>query len=178
MRRWTLTPFFVLGAEPEGAEEGLGYIVPWHSAAFLPVSVYSFVEKPDQRHAMKLINDGALWNTFIISGSVRSLLRLFEPRYDGEIAEFRAALKNPRSYPNARLMELYERLGCEDFSKDILERKADAIRVLRMPACGWSDLGTPYRLEQTARAHYSAPELTQDYLDLTRQFGHGDHRSR
>jgi mannose-1-phosphate guanylyltransferase len=163
---------FLLGAEPEGAEEGLGYIVPWHSAASLPVGVYSFVEKPDQRQAVRLMNEGALWNTFIISGSVRSLLKLFEPVFSEEIGEFRAALANssPAAKPSARLSALYQKLSYVDFSKSILEHKAGSIQVLRLPACGWSDLGTPQRLEQTARAHCSAPELTHDYLDLTRQF--------
>jgi mannose-1-phosphate guanylyltransferase len=164
---------FLLGAEPEGAEEGLGYIVPWHSAASLPVSVYSFVENPDERQAVRLVNEGALWNTFIISGSVRALLKLFEPLFTEEIAEFRAALgdlaRAPKSY--ARLTALYQRLSYVDFSKSILEHKAGSIQVLRLPACGWTDLGTAQKLEQTARAHYSAPALTQDYLDLTRQFG-------
>jgi mannose-1-phosphate guanylyltransferase len=163
---------FLLGAEPEGAEEGLGYIVPWHSAALLPVGVYSFVEKPDQRQALKLMNEGALWNTFIISGSVRSLLKLFEPRFSEEIDEFRLALADAPNGPasNVRLSALYEKLSAVDFSKAILEQKANSIQVLRLPACGWSDLGTAQRLEQTARAHYSAPQLTHDYLDLTRQF--------
>jgi mannose-1-phosphate guanylyltransferase len=163
---------FLLGAEPEEAEEELGYIVPWHSAALLPVSVYSFVEKPDQRQALKLMNDGALWNTFIIGGTVRSLLNLFEPEFFDEISEFRAALADslPAPAANPRLSELYARLLSVDFSKTILERKTSGVQVLRLPACGWSDLGTPQRLEQTARAHYSAPELTHDYLDLTRQF--------
>jgi mannose-1-phosphate guanylyltransferase len=158
---------FLLGAEPEEAEEELGYIVPWHSAALLPVSVYSFVEKPDQRQAMKLMNEGALWNTFTISGSVRSLLALFEAQFSKEIGEFRAALAGA---PPAQLSALYEKLSYVDFSKAILEREANSVQVLRLPACGWSDLGTPQRLEQTARAYYSAPELTHDYLDLTRQF--------
>ena len=163
---------FLLGAEPEAAEEELGYIVPWHSAALLPVGVYSFVEKPDQRQASKLMNEGALWNTFIISGSVRSLLKLFEPEFSDQVGEFRAALANSSASPasNARLSALYEKLAYVDFSKAILEHKANSIQVLRLPACGWSDLGTPQRLEQTARAHYSAPELTHEYLDLTRQF--------
>jgi mannose-1-phosphate guanylyltransferase len=163
---------FLLGAEPEEAEEELGYIVPWHSTALLPVSVYSFVEKPDQRQALKLMNEGALWNTFIISGSVRSLLRLFEPRFSDEIRAFRAAVAAeplPSPSPDARFSALYEKLAYVDFSKAILEREANSVQVLRLPACGWSDLGTPQRLEQTARAYYSAPELTHDYLDLTRR---------
>ena len=163
---------FLLGAEPEGAEEDLGYIVPWHSSELLPVSVYSFVEKPDQRQALKLMNDGALWNTFIISGTVGSLMRLFEPEFSREIGAFRAALADsPRGQAaSARLAALYETLPSMDFSKSILERKADSIQVLRLPVCGWSDLGTPQRLEQTARAHFAAPALTHDYLDLTRRF--------
>ena len=36
-----------------------------------------------------------------------------------------------------------------DFSRDVLEGQESRLRVLTVPACGWSDLGTPRRVADT-----------------------------
>jgi hypothetical protein len=36
-----------------------------------------------------------------------------------------------------------------DFSRDVLEGQESLLRVLTVPACGWSDLGTPRRVAET-----------------------------
>ena len=38
-----------------------------------------------------------------------------------------------------------------DFSRDVLEVCSSSLRLVRVPACGWSDLGTPKRVAQTLR---------------------------
>ncbi len=38
-----------------------------------------------------------------------------------------------------------------DFSRDLLEGHEAALSVLPVPACGWSDLGTPHRVGETLR---------------------------
>jgi mannose-1-phosphate guanylyltransferase len=50
---------------------------------------------------------------------------------------------------HVRLAQLYEELPPSDFSRDILQRSPDLLRVLTVPACGWSDLGTPRRVVET-----------------------------
>lgn len=40
---------------------------------------------------------------------------------------------------------------CSLGHSDILQRSTDSLRVLRVPACGWSDLGTPHRVIETVR---------------------------
>jgi mannose-1-phosphate guanylyltransferase len=81
-------PIYLLGAVPQGPHDQLGYIVPWHDTMLMPTGVYEFVERPDVRHARKLINAGGLWNTFIFGGNVPSLIKLFRPRFDAAIASF------------------------------------------------------------------------------------------
>ena len=51
----------------------------------------------------------------------------------------------------AALGELYERLPNLDFSRDVLEGAEDTLRVLAVPGCGWSDLGTPQRVVECVR---------------------------
>jgi len=48
--------------------------------------------------------------------------------------------------------QAYARLQVSDLSPDVLDRSTDSLRVLPVPPCGWSDLGTPERLARcTAR---------------------------
>jgi hypothetical protein len=72
------------------------------------------------------------------------------------------------------LEELYSRLPSLDFSRDILQGIESYLEVLSVPACGWSDLGTPRRIRevlhrwpqpQTATPHsaQSAPFVLADH---------------
>jgi mannose-1-phosphate guanylyltransferase len=132
---------FLLGAVPQGPHDQLGYIVPWLDAMLMPTGVYEFVERPDVHRARKLINAGGLWNTFIFGGSVASLIRLFCPIFDDTIADLRAALQSERIEPN--LARCYDRLTPVDFSRDLLARQTDNLRVLRLLRCGWWPLKSP-----------------------------------
>jgi hypothetical protein len=87
---------------------------------------------------------GALWNIFIIAASIRTLLTLYSPSFDATIAAMRDA-------DGRDLEELYRTLPHIDFSRDILEGNEAKLRVLTVPRCGWTDLGTPDRIGLLAR---------------------------
>jgi hypothetical protein len=55
------------------------------------------------------------------------------------------------------LIDLYLRERSVDFSRDIAQRYGAVFRVLRVPACAWTDLGTVQRVTKTLLA---APQLT------------------
>ena len=66
----------------------------------------------------------------------------------------------PRERPDRRLADrqlararssLYDRLPELDFSRDLLEGRAADLCVLRVPPCGWSDLGTPRRVGEIVK---------------------------
>jgi mannose-1-phosphate guanylyltransferase len=134
-------PVYLLGALPQGPHDQLGYIIPWHDAILMPTGVYEFVERPDIHRARRLINAGGLWNTFIFGGCIASLLRLFPPRFDATIADFRAALQS--QHIALDLTRLYDRLTPADFSQELLARQTDQLRVLRLLRCGWWPLKAP-----------------------------------
>ena len=48
--------------------------------------VLRFIEKPNAIRARVLLDDGALWNVFIMAASVRTLLSLFDSRFAATIA--------------------------------------------------------------------------------------------
>jgi mannose-1-phosphate guanylyltransferase len=134
-------PVYLLGALPQGPHDQLGYIVPWHDAILMPTGVYEFVERPDVHRARRLINAGGLWNTFIFGGCIASLIRLFPPRFDATIADFRAALQS--DHTELELALLYDRLMPIDFSQELLARQTDQLKVLRLLRCGWWPLKAP-----------------------------------
>jgi mannose-1-phosphate guanylyltransferase len=134
-------PVYLLGALPQGPHDQLGYIIPWHDAILMPTGVYEFVERPDVHRARKLINAGGLWNTFIFGGCIASLIRLFPPKFDATIAEFRSVLQS--DHMELDLARLYDRLAPVDFSQDLLVRQTDQLRVLRLLRCGWWPLKAP-----------------------------------
>jgi len=72
---------------------------------------------------------------------------------------------------------LYDRLPELDFSRDILQRSPELLRVMTVPACGWSDLGTPRRVVETVRRLRSTSDASAQmpaaaFLDLAAQAVH------
>jgi mannose-1-phosphate guanylyltransferase len=167
---------YMLGAEPDHPDHALGYIVPSEDRRDAAAGVVRFEETPTTERARDLIRQGALWNTFILAGSVRVLLDLFEGHFVSTIEDMRRALDLAESelVGPVALELLYVDLESHDFSRDVLERHEQMLQVLRVPSCGWTDLGTRKRVEETVRSLgrvrspvstiHSAPRAR--YLDL------------
>ena len=168
----------LLGFEPEAADPELGYIVAADKAAPGIGTVSRFVEKPSAAAARALIESGGLWNSFIFAARGETLLRAFEARCAETISEMRHILERPAngSLRQMRLVDLYQRLPEIDFSRDILQQSTARLEVLKVPSCGWSDLGTPLRVAEAVRRDRSigrgAPMATphaRGFLDLAAQ---------
>jgi mannose-1-phosphate guanylyltransferase len=145
---------YLLGAEPDHPDQELGYVVPSAQRRDAAAGVVRFAEKPTTEKARALIREGALWNTFIIAGSLRALLSLFEGHFVSTVRAMRHALDPVKSefIGPVALELLYADLESHDFSRDVLERHEQMLQVLRVPSCGWTDLGTPKRVEETIRS--------------------------
>jgi mannose-1-phosphate guanylyltransferase len=144
----------LLGIEPEEPDPELGYIVPGDRSGGGTFEVAEFVEKPTAARARELIDNGALWNAFIVAASAQTLLRLLEDRFAEIVREMRDAVRRDLCRPANAIAtaELYERLPALDFSRHVLGNGRDAsLRVLPVPQCGWSDLGTSRRVAETVR---------------------------
>jgi hypothetical protein len=74
-----------------------------------------------------------------MAASVNTLLGLF----DGRFATAMAAMRGDGS-----LDKIYENLRSLDFSRDVLQGRESMLKVLTVPQCGWTDLGTPQRVGQ------------------------------
>lgn len=154
----------LLGMTAEEADPELGYIVA-EDAGDVSV-VRDFVEKPDAATARALIARGGMWNSFIFAANGQSLLRRFEQTCPDLVGEMRHIVTRTPASALSRLAELYARSPSIDFSRDILQHSTDSLRVLRVPACGWSDLGTPRRVIETVRRIKSqASEFASSHAD-------------
>jgi len=144
----------LLGFEPDHVDTELGYIVPEHAQDGMFPAVSRFVEKPPAAEARQLIRQGALWNAFIIAADAATLLRLFERRCPEVVAKMRRLIQlEPKNeFPSGSLSELYDELPDLDFSRDILQGQERHLRMLAVPECGWSDLGTPERVAAALHA--------------------------
>ncbi len=146
--RWRFDETVLLGLQPEEADPELGYIVAGRSDGRGARRVEQFVEKPPCTKASELIQHGALWNAFIMVSSAQSLLAMFRRSIPEVVEKMRAAIQRD-SYAGGTgtaIAELYAGLPTIDFSRDILPGQESYLRVLPVPRCGWSDLGTPQRV--------------------------------
>jgi mannose-1-phosphate guanylyltransferase len=136
---------YLLGIEPDEPDGELGYILPATRSRGEPCGVLRFIEKPSAARAKILLEQGALWNAFIIAGSVRALLGLFD-------TSFAATMAAMRGVEGAELERVYDHLQNVDFSRDVLQGNETVLQVLPVPHCGWTDLGTTKRIGMTLQS--------------------------
>jgi mannose-1-phosphate guanylyltransferase len=145
----------LFGVEPDDADPDLGYVIPQettlHDGPMHDVhGVRRFVEKPSRGVAAKLIQEGGLWNSGIIAANGAPLLELFRQRFPDATADMMHAVARTDDPMNPAwsLSHLYERMSDVDFSHHILQLCVSDLEVVRVPHCGWSDLGTPTRVSE------------------------------
>ena len=150
LRDHTMNKLIILGVEPEQPDTELGYVVPGKYLTDGLATVASFVEKPPLMRAHQLLAQGALWNTFIVAAKASTLLQLFKQRCAGLLDEMQTIVHGDHYIKLSQILlnELYARLPTLDFSRDILQGIESFLEVLAVPACGWSDLGTPRRIRE------------------------------
>lgn len=153
----------LLGIMPRTCDTEYGWIVPATAqyASDVPArQVESFVEKPDGERARSLMRRGAVLNSFIFVASGTALLGLFQHAAPHLLERFFDWQADAPTGPLA-LEALYADLPTCDFSRDILERSCGRLWVVRVPDCGWVDLGTPVRLREFGRPRGSAQAVRE-----------------
>jgi mannose-1-phosphate guanylyltransferase len=134
----------LLGARPEGPEDGYGWIVPGEAADRGSRTVVRFREKPPAHEIEHLLASGALLNTFVLAARVEVMAGLIARHAPDAWRRLSTAWRSPETLALA-----YEDLRHSNFSHDVLEH-ARALRVVPV-AAGWSDVGTPDRLRRELR---------------------------
>lgn len=141
----------LLGITPDAPETGYGWIVPALSDRLLR-PVLRFVEKPAATVAAELFAAGALWNSFLFAVKGSTLVRLFEERLPELVRSFRRVFAGEKTARARDMRVLYDALESRDFSHDVLQANEGRLRLESVPPCGWTDLGTPARVEACVAA--------------------------
>ncbi len=152
---WAASGVTLVGVPGEGLDDGYGWIVPAVPMSADIAQVGTFVEKPDARTAHALREAGALVSTFVVVGRVSDLIGLFEVAVPALVANTVGHLANARSWLPRQIRRLFGQTPAVDFSADVLATVPQHLLVLRAPDCGWSDLGTPERLDGHVEAQRS-----------------------
>jgi mannose-1-phosphate guanylyltransferase len=142
----------LLGMEPDRPDTEYGWITPCPGSARAVRTVASFVEKPDMRLAERLMQRGSLWSSFTFVATGETLMDHFLQALPWLVDRFTSALEFVSwDRPNHVLLRLYDHLPTVDFSQRVLQLVTERLCVLAVPACGWTDLGTPQRLVECIR---------------------------
>jgi mannose-1-phosphate guanylyltransferase len=138
-----------LGIKPETADPELGYIVRGEPQVDGSFDIARFVEKPNPELASSLQRRGALWNSFILVAYASVIVGLVARRFPAEVAAFATVWRDYGPLAEVALERLYAGLPEIDFSRGVVEGSDAPLRVVPVPYCGWSDLGTPKRVADT-----------------------------
>lgn len=140
----------LLGISPDGPESQYGWIVsgdPAHGDTLPVRPVLRFVEKPPRDVAAALWRDGAVWNSLLCAAHAASLWQLCErhvPAVTAALAPCFVAAERCAT----TLAAAYRSMSTVDFSHALLQPGAAELGVVVVPACGWTDLGTPARVAE------------------------------
>lgn len=145
----------LLGIVPSHLDAEYGLIEPGESRARDGKPVRAFFEKPSLTLAAELTRVGALWNSFIFACTGSALEDVLEAALPWLARTGRASLLEG-GRDSLALNRMFEGLPACDFSRDVLERHADRLRLVEVPSCGWTDLGTPARLAGWLGRHREA----------------------
>jgi mannose-1-phosphate guanylyltransferase len=138
----------LLGARATRPEVEYGWIEPGEilgDASTGPVrAVRQFWEKPSLVRAKLCLASGHLWNTSVVIGKARTLLKVGRLGTPGILE---ALDRFAEVTPDARALALaYEGMPRANFSRDVLQACPQSLAVARMPRLEWSDLGSPRRV--------------------------------
>lgn len=141
----------LLGITPDYPEVEFGWIEP----SVLKISngvapVMRFWEKPSSELATNLMDQGCLWNSFVMIGHVQAFLEMTKRALPELVSYFEAIVPvfgTADEYRNVRA--LYSWLPEVNFSHQVLEKQPESLGVIRVDNVGWSDLGDPSRVLAT-----------------------------
>ncbi len=134
----------LVGARPHGPEVEYGWIETGAPVDKEPNSfrVRGFIEKPSEPMARFLLDQGSLWNTFVMVGKVLTFVEMICSAMPGLLRSFK---QSPlRRAPNEEIRiedSLYAQMPSVDFSRQVLSLETRRLIVHRLGPVTWNDLG-------------------------------------
>ena len=143
----------LLGAEPNAPEVEYGWIEVGAAIHETLFQVQAFHEKPPLPTAERLLQSGALWNTFVMVGHINAFLRMARSAVPDLLKLLQANVEDSDFKGETRIPDsLYDLLSPSDFSRHVLAPSADELLALRLGDMEWPDLGHPQRVVSTLLA--------------------------
>jgi len=143
----------LLGARPDYPEVEYGWIELGqplgHEGSDL-FEVRRFQEKPSIDVARRLLEQGSVWNTFVMVGHVQAFLQMVQVA----LPDLLSMLGSAHMWTGEETHiehSLYECIPSVSFSDRVLTAEPDRLVALRLNEVGWSDLGDPGRAFMAAR---------------------------
>jgi mannose-1-phosphate guanylyltransferase len=149
----------LLGVEAVSPETEYGWIEAAATPLALPgepaLPIRRFWEKPSVRLAERLLERGALWNSFVMVGWVDAFLALTERSAPELLTALEPLRRAIGTDDEARVAEeVYARLAVAaptGFSERVLVPGADRLVTVRVKGVEWSDWGHPQRVLATVQ---------------------------
>lgn len=138
----------LLGIDPIAPKSSYGWIEPCgngneNSSSEIHKVKY-FWEKPTSQEAGDLMENGSLWNSFVMIGKVKSFIGLFKKYLPSLYRLFCVGgITFGTSAERMTVKYLYKMFRTRNFSFDVLEKCKEELYVLRAGGFIWSDLGEP-----------------------------------
>jgi mannose-1-phosphate guanylyltransferase len=164
----------LLGAKPTRLELDYGWIQPagetlrFGSRSFR--GVHRFLEKPSEAEGKQALANGALWNTLILIGAVRTFFQLgrYCLPHTMQLLEWLGTETGaPREHEVTQ--RIYASLPNCNFSSDVLEKAPEFLVVMELTGIEWSDWGRPERIAESILSLGRKPAfplgLVRDFLE-------------
>ena len=141
----------LFGVEPSSIRTDFGWITPDADLLFPdePFQIVDgFVEKPGLAEAFHLFGAGGVWNTMVLVARGSALLDRFKQQLPFLADVLTTAMTLESEARASFLRDWYPELPRQDFSRDLLTTSRPLSLYTWPVDAGWSDLGTPERLDE------------------------------
>jgi mannose-1-phosphate guanylyltransferase len=157
----------LLGVRPSHLELDYGWmsvgeVLGWSGGACIR-GIQSFVEKPDTEDGMRLMSEGALWNTLVLVAKVETLWKagwLCVPDMMERFEQLRRSIGTPAE--GTTLQNIYRDMPSRNFSRQVLQSLADQLGVIELDDVMWSDWGRPERIVETLQLLGKTPAFPME----------------
>jgi len=152
----------LVGVIPTSLELEYGWVSPgrhlgW-SASSSVCEVNAFLEKPDRVHAQAAMENGALWNTFVLAAKVETLWKLGRRCFPDLVDLFERLGPSIGTSDEGQVLEsIYRVMPQHNFSSDLLQHVPEKVGVVELRGVVWSDWGNPQRIIETLRMLRKVP---------------------
>jgi mannose-1-phosphate guanylyltransferase len=154
----------LLGVHPDRNESGYGWIETGNKILYdgskTIYKVRRFWEKPDPENAKILLQNGCLWNTFVLIGKSATFLKYIKlsiPEVFYAFEPIQSALGS--STEEEAIESTFPNIPAINFSRFVLEKIPEHLHVMEISEVYWSDWGEENRIRDDIKKLELCPNV-------------------